>query len=140
MSDNKIDCTKKVSRETITTVYLNAGFTPPDNVTEALTYLYNTTIHFPNPRETTLQDDLHFNVKKIVKNHPKQYLEPYLSELSVVNLTPIAEKSSGYMVLLVDEYERIYGVYDNLILLYGKTIAESLENILQGKHLKTLSQ
>jgi hypothetical protein len=41
------------------------------------------------------------------------------------------------MVLLIDEYERTDGFYDNLILLYnGKTIAESFKNTLQGKSLK----
>lgn len=140
MAENKIECTKKASQENLNKLFLNAGFTPPDDVIDILTYLFNTTIYFPNPKDTKMKDDLHFNVKKIVKNHPREYLKPYLSELKVTNLTPVAEKSNGYMVILVDEHECTYGVYDNLVLLYGKTIAEALENIIQGKNLRIISQ
>jgi hypothetical protein len=102
MSDNKIVYTQKVSLETIFTIYMKAGFTPPDTVIEALVNLYNTTIHLPNPREINIQDDMHFNVKRIIKSHPKLHLKPYLSEPKVVNRLLLKNQMATWFFLLMN--------------------------------------
>ena len=76
------------------------------------------------------QSDIDFQVEKVLKDYPYKYLHPVLTKkLSVTSIVPFAEIYTGHMVLVSDESENIYGVYDDEILLYGRNY-NKLMNLL----------
>ena len=76
------------------------------------------------------QSDVDFQVEKVLKDYPYKYLHPVLTKkLSVTSIVPFAEIYTGHMVLVSDENENIYGVYDDEILLYGRNY-NKLMNLL----------
>ena len=75
-----------------------------------------------------------------VKDYPYKYLHPVLTKkLSVTSIVPFAEIYTGHMVLVSDESENIYGVYDDEILLYGKNYNKLINLLYRNEDKGKLS-
>ena len=86
-------------------------------------YFYNMEIQFPNV-------DVHFNTKKVLKRTP-YYLrfEEYCDLLHVPYVCPFGEYDHGYMVLLIDKRDNIYGVMDDYVEHFGNDYFKMLNQL-----------
>ena len=114
-------------------LYFRANYYPTDKLIDFLCYFYGYKITFP-------QSDVDFQVEKVLKDYPYKYLHPVLTKkLSVTSIVPFAEIYTGHMVLVSDESENIYGVYDDEILLYGKNYNKLINLLYRNEDKGKLS-
>lgn len=114
-------------------LYFRANYYPTDKLMDFLCNFYGYKIAFP-------QSDIDFQVEKVLKDYPYKYLHPVLTrKLSVTSIVPFAEIYAGHMVLVSDESENIYGVYDDEILLYGKSYNKLMSLLYRNEDKGKLS-
>lgn len=118
----------------IANLYKKHGFIPEENLLQFLSQFYNYKIEFNYTRDKKI--DISFNIQQILRHYPKSAFRYYIEKLDILNITPFAETSNGYIVITVDEKNNIYGMYDNYIVLYGTSFEEMLENLFSRKSLK----
>lgn len=87
-----------------------------------------------------IDDCIDFNHLKVLKDYPKNIIKRYEEKFQLKGIIPIAEILNGYMLIFFDENDYVYGIFDNLLILYGKSIEEGILNIIRNKEIKRLSE
>lgn len=104
----------------------------PDKFVETLSMFNQMTIKFLNP-ESNNEESISFDLKYLL-NISNETLDREAKKIGVNKVYIIG--NYGYYWLLVDETENLYGVFERIVMWYGSTIMEGVENILKGKFLK----
>lgn len=112
-----------ISPNELMTIYKKENYKPTSKLIDFLIYFYNMEIQFPNV-------DVHFNTKKVLKRTP-YYLrfEEYCNLLDVPDVCPFGEYDLGYMVLLIDNKDNIYGVMDDYVERFGNDYFKMLNQL-----------
>ena len=112
-----------ISPNELMAIYTKANYQPTSKLIDFLIYFYNMEIQFPNV-------DIHFNTKKVLKRTP-YYLrfEEYCDLLHVPYVCPFGEYDHGYMVLLIDKRDNIYGVMDDYVEHFGNDYFKMLNQL-----------
>ncbi|MCU0390623.1 MAG: SUKH-3 domain-containing protein [Thermoflexibacter sp.] len=80
------------------------------------------------------QDFFHFDVCKVIEEFDKRWIdEDYINRISTSNLCVIGQAYSNHLTLLMDELGTVYGGYDDLLYLIGKSGEEAIENLITKK-------
>ena len=103
-----------------------------DNVISKIALFYNMKLKVGN------SDILYFDVKKIKKYTPNAVLK-IAAKLGVNNVIYLADIHPGYLTVWIDEQERVWAKYDNLIYYYGNNIFNGIQNIVSGNILEISS-
>lgn len=82
---------------------------------------------------------INFNLNKVLKDYPNILIKSFERKLNLKGIIPFAEIYNEYMVIVKDSENRILGIYDNLVLLFGNSLIEGIENILRNKEIKRIS-
>lgn len=83
-------------------------------------------------------DILYFDFKKIKKYSPEAIQKQAL-KLKVNKVIYLADIHPGYLTVWLDEQERVWADYDNLINYYGGDIFSGIQNIVSGNILETIN-
>lgn len=112
-----------ISPNELMAIYKKENYKPTPKLIDFLIYFYNMEIQFPNV-------DVHFSTKKVLKRTP-HYLrfEEYCNLLDVPNVCPFGEYDLGYMVLLIDDKDNIYGVMDDYVERFGNDYFKMLNQL-----------
>lgn len=112
-----------ISPNELMAIYKKENYKPTPKLIDFLIYFYNMEIQFPNV-------DVHFNTKEVLKRTP-HYLrfEEYCNLLDVPNVCPFGEYDLGYMVLLIDDKDNIYGVMDDYVERFGNDYFKMLNQL-----------
>ena len=78
-----------------------------------------------------------FDIKKINK-YRQSFLNLQAAKFNVKKVLYLGDVHPGYVTIWIDENERIWGDYDNIIYLYGNDLYSGIENILKDKVLKRI--
>ena len=88
-----------------------------------LIYFYNQEFQFPKV-------DVHFNLKKTLNDNPHYlFYDQFCELLHVSDICPFGEYEHGYMVLLVDSKNNIYGVMDDYVERFGNDYFKMLNQL-----------
>lgn len=82
---------------------------------------------------------INFNLNKVLKDYPNILIKSFEKKLNLKDIIPFAEIYNEYMVIVKDSENRILGIYDNHVLLFGNSLIEGIENILRNKEIKRIS-
>ena len=80
---------------------------------------------------------LYFDIKKIKKYSPEA-MQKVAVKLKVNKVIYLADIHPGYLTVWLDEQEKVWADYDNLVLYYGSDIFSGVQNIVSGNILKTI--
>lgn len=86
--------------------------------------------------ELNQSDILYFDVKKIKKYSPEA-MQKVAVKLGVNKVIYLADIHPGYLTVWLDEQERMWANYDNLVYYYGSDIFSGIQNIVSGNILET---
>ena len=81
---------------------------------------------------------LYFDVKKIKKYSPEA-MQKVAVKLKVNKVIYLADIHPGYLTVWLDEQERMWANYDNLVYYYGSDIFSGVQNIISGNVLETIN-
>lgn len=88
--------------------------------------------HFYNMHISFLHCDVNFNLKKVLSDYPYNLFFDQFCELTgKSNPTPFAEIKNGHMVLVADEDNFIYGIFDDCIVELGNNYYDMLKRLYQ---------
>lgn len=120
---------KKISDLELIGLYKRAGYTnPPAKLIKFVSFFYNLEFKFPN-------HDIHFNVKRVLENNPHSlFFDQYRSLLGVTNITPFAEIEGGYVVIVADDDNNIYGICDDLVAGFGCDYYTMIETVANSTY------
>lgn len=85
--------------------------------------------------ELNQSDILYFDVKKI-KRYSPEAMQKVAAKLGVNKVIYLADIHPGYLTVWLDEQERIWANYDNLVYYYGSDIFSGIQNIVSGNILE----
>lgn len=86
--------------------------------------------HFYNMHILFLHCDVNFKIKKVLSDYPYSLFFDQFCELTgKSNPTPFAEIKGGHMVLVVDEDNFIYGIFDDCIVEFGDNYYDMLKKL-----------
>lgn len=87
------------------------------------------TIYFKTISEQ--EDFVHFDVCRAIKDFDKQWIcDDYMNRISSSNLCIIGQAYSNHLTLLMDEFGVVYGCYDDLLYLMGKSGEVAIKNLI----------
>lgn len=88
--------------------------------------------HFYNLHILFLHCDVNFNIKKVLSDYPYNLFFDQFCELTgKSNLTPFAEIKGGHMVLVADDDNFIYGIFDDCMVEFGNNYYNMLNRLYQ---------
>lgn len=112
-----------ISPDELMAIYSKANYRPTSKLIDFLIYFYNQEIQFPNV-------DVHFNLKKTLNDNPHYlFYDQFCEILHVSDISPFEEYEHGYMVLLTDDKNNIYGVMDDCVERFGNDYFKMLHQL-----------
>lgn len=108
--------------------YSKYDYPMKDSLLEKMILFYNMKLKF----ETNSDKILYFDVKKINK-YRQSFLNMQAVKFSVKSVVYLGDIHPGYITVWIDEDEKVWGDYDNIIYLYGNNLYDSVENILRNR-------
>lgn len=125
MQQNYLDKLKKS--------YSKFDFPIEELLLKKLSVFYNMKLKF----EKDSNKIIFFDIKKINK-YRQSFLNLQAAKFNVKKVLYLGDVHPGYVTIWIDENERIWGDYDNIIYLYGNDLYSGIENILKDKVLKRI--
>lgn len=110
--------------------YSKYDYPMKDSLLEKMILFYNMKLKF----ETKSDEMLYFDVKKINK-YRQSFLNMQAVKFNVKSIVYLGDIHPGYITVWIDEDEKVWGDYDNIIYLYGNNLYDSVENILRNRTL-----
>lgn len=107
--------------------YSKYDYPMKDSLLEKMIIFYNMKLKF----ETKSDEILYFDVKKINK-YRQSFLNMQAVKFNVKSVVYLGDIHPGYITVWIDEDEKVWGDYDNIIYLYGYNLYDSVENILKN--------
>lgn len=107
--------------------YSKYDYPMKDSLLEKMILFYNMKLKF----ETKSDEILYFDVKKINK-YRQSFLNMQAVKFNVKSVVYLGDIHPGYITVWIDEDEKVWGDYDNIIYLYGYNLYDSVENILKN--------
>ena len=112
-----------ISPNELVAIYSKANYQPTSKLIDFLIYFYNQEFQFPKV-------DVHFNLKKTLNDNPHYlFYDQFCELLHVSDICPFGEYEHGYMVLLVDSKNNIYGVMDDYVEGFGNDYFKMLNQL-----------
>lgn len=112
-----------ISPNELMAIYSKANYQPTSKLIDFLIYFYNQEFQFPKV-------DVHFNLKKTLNDNPHYlFYDQFCELLHVSDICPFGEYEHGYMVLLVDSKNNIYGVMDDYVEGFGNDYFKMLNQL-----------
>lgn len=112
-----------ISPDELMAIYSKANYRPTSKLIDFLIYFYNQEFQFPNV-------DVHFNLKKTLNDNPHYlFYDQFCEILHVSDICPFGEYEHGYMVLLTDDKNNIYGVMDDCVERFGNDYFKMLHQL-----------
>lgn len=112
-----------ISPNELRAIYSKANYQPTSKLIDFLIYFYNQEFQFPNV-------DVHFNLKKTLNDNPHYlFYDQFCEILHVSDICPFGEYEHGYMVLLTDDKNNIYGVMDDCVERFGNDYFRMLHQL-----------
>ena len=112
-----------ISPNELVAIYSKANYQPTSKLIDFLIYFYNQEFQFPKV-------DVHFNLKKTLNDNPHYlFYNQFCELLHVSDICPFGEYEHGYMVLLVDSKNNIYGVMDDYVEGFGNDYFKMLNQL-----------
>lgn len=133
-SHNQID---NIEFESALRKYAKQKYIIDENFKKFLKVVYNKKIQYPLKKEYGI---INFDTKKVLKDYPNMLIKSFERKFNLEGIIPFAEIYNGYMVIVKDNEERVFGIYDHLVLLFGNSLLEGIDNILMDKELKRISE
>lgn len=134
--DNK-DYKNDINFNSILSQYNKQGYVLDEKFIEFLGIISDKTIKYKIKNE---EYEILFKLKKVIKDYPKYLINSYETKYNLKDLVPFAEIYDEYMVVVKDSQHKVYGIYDNLVILYGNNLSQGIENILQDQEIKRISE
>lgn len=113
--------------------YSKFDFPIEELLLKKLSVFYNMKLKF----EKDSNKIIFFDIKKINK-YRQSFLNLQAAKFNVKKVLYLGDVHPGYVTIWIDENERIWGDYDNIIYLYGNDLYSGIENILKDKVLKRI--
>ena len=120
---------KIISNKELMDIFYKANYKPTSKLVEFLTYFYNARFEFKQEKKVC---DIDFRLKKVLEDHPFHLQDQYLETLNVTNVVPFGEIQRGHMVLLADDQNNIYGVYDDFVKKLGNDYYRMLDDFYKS--------
>ncbi|MEJ7736627.1 MAG: hypothetical protein WKF97_04300 [Chitinophagaceae bacterium] len=124
LDENKL---LKASKE-----YQILGYELTESLKEFLAYFAYHVIKF---KAGSNDDEINFNVSKVLKRCPKYYVKGMESNYSMRKIIPFGLVYTEHMIFFSDEKDWTYACYDDLVILFGHSQLEALENIFNDKEM-----
>lgn len=121
---------KIISNDELYQMWNKANYQPTSKLVEFLSYFYNMKIEFKHENR---KYDIDYRLKKVLEDHPFHLQDQYLDVLNVSNAVPFGEMQKGHMVLLADNKNNIYGVYDDFVSNFGNDYYKMLDNLYKNE-------
>lgn len=128
---------KIIDYENTINKYKKNGYYLSSKKEEFIKLVVNERINYTVNNEKNFID---FNHLKVLKDYPTIMIKRYEEKFQLKGIIPIAENFNGYMLIFFDENDFVYGIFDNLLILYGRSIEEGIINIINNKEIKKLSE
>ncbi len=98
----------------LTQMFKRANYNPTWELVDFVSKFYNLHILFPNC-------DVSFDVKQVLVDYPYKYFyDQFCETAGTQGCVPFAEIKNGHMVLVCDERNHLYGIFDEVIVDFGK--------------------
>lgn len=130
-------CKNDINFNSVLSQYNKQGYVLDEKFIEFLCVISDETIKY---KIENREYEILFKLKKVIKDYPKYLINSYEAKYSLKELVPFAEIYDEYMVVVKDFQHKVYGIYDNLVILYGNNLTQGIENILQNKEIKRISE
>jgi hypothetical protein len=111
---------------------LSENYNVSEKIIQFLTSFYLLDIKFLSPLSEQM-DRIHFDVDKVIKDFDYLWVQEDYKFRTNSNLCPIGQVFSDHMTLLMDEYGKVYGGYDDLLIYIAETGEEAIEAICTKK-------
>ena len=108
--------------------YSKYDYPMTDTLLKRMALFYNMKLRF----ETGSEKILYFDAKKINK-YRQAFLNSQAEKFKVKKVVYLGDIHPGYITIWIDENEKIWGDYDNIIYLYGSNLFDGVENILKNR-------
>ena len=114
-----------IEKDELEQIFEKANYYPSSKLLDFLTYFYGCIFKFGKDNKVS---DVDFRIKKVLKDYPHKYYYLQIKRLlKVESVTPFGEIENGHMVLISDESDNIYGVYDDYVIKFGHDYYAILE-------------
>ncbi len=128
---------ENVNFEIILKAYIKQGYSIDKTFEGFLQLVFDKQVKYSIDKKVNILD---FRLKKVLKDYPKYIIQSLEEKYHLEEIIPFAEIYNGYMVIVKDKRNYVYGIYDHLVLMFGKSIVEGLENILNNNEISRLSE
>lgn len=127
----------EVNFSVILKLYKKRGFQLDEEFIAFLRVLSGKTLTYRVKGELQKAD---FEIKKVLNDLSKLVMRSYENKHQLKSLVPFGQIYNEHMTLIKDEDNKVYGIYDSLVILYGNSLWEGIENICKGKEIRTISE